>query len=607
MTTSPAPSSSSSPASPRFQVDGRQTLTLARRIIAYNPGLFAANLVLWASVYLTPALMAWLVSELFRRLEEVNVGPEAVLAGVWAALGAFALVRAARFGLFYAAFLKFIELLATTGALLRRNLLNYLLNAAGTRMLPDTPAEAVSRFRDDVDDVNAYIEAWVDGFGMALFALVSVGLMTRVDPLLTLLTVAPLFLMIVVVSRLSPRIRAYRRQMREATGRVTDFIGETFNAVGAVKLAGREEQMVAHLAGLGEIRQRAALRDVLLTELIRGVNSNMVFLATGLVLLLGARLVLGGKMVVADFVLFIGLLPRLTGTLGFFGDWIATHRRTGVSFERMGRLLSDAPPEEPTRHAPLGLRDDLPAPNLPPPTHTPLQTLEVRSLTAQYDGAGGVQDIDLMVRRGQFVVITGRIGSGKSTLVRAILGLMPHQQGEILWNGEAVSDPASFFVPPRSSYTAQLPGLFSESLRENVLSGADEAGLSRAVRLAQLETDLQQLGSGLDTPVGTRGVKLSGGQIQRTAVARMLARDADLLVFDDVSSALDARTESALWDGLSQELDATCLVVSHRRAALSRADWVVVLGTEGRVLDQGPLPDLLERSEEMQALWAEEE
>ncbi|MDO4263267.1 MAG: ABC transporter ATP-binding protein, partial [Deinococcus sp.] len=321
------------------------------------------------------------------------------------------------------------------------------------------------------------------------------------------------------------------------------------------------------------------------------------------------RLVVGGQMVVADFVLFIGLLPRLTGTLGFFGDWIATHRRTGVAFERMGRLLTDAPTDEPARHAPLGLRGELPPLSPQAALAEPLRELEVRGLSAQYgsetETSGGVQDVNLTVRRGQFVVVTGRIGSGKSTLVRALLGLLPHQRGEILWNGERVDDPASFFVPPRSSYTAQLPGLFSDTLRENVLSGSDEERLDRAVRLAQLDTDLAQLSAGLDTPVGARGVKLSGGQVQRTAVARMLARDADLLVFDDVSSALDARTESALWDALSRELDATCLVVSHRRAALSRADWVVVM-KEGRVLNQGPLPELLERSEEMAALWAEE-
>ena len=125
------------------------------------------------------------------------------------------------------------------------------------------------------------------------------------------------------------------------------------------------------------------------------------------------------------------------------------------------------------------------------------------------------------------------------------------------------------------------------------------------MRLAVLEPDVEQLGNGLDTPVGARGVKLSGGQVQRAAVARMLARDADLLVFDDVSSALDARTEAVLWDGLFAETDATCLVVSHRRAALTRADRILLM-EGGRITDEGTLAELLERSEEMRALWAED-
>jgi ATP-binding cassette subfamily B protein/ATP-binding cassette subfamily C protein len=203
------------------------------------------------------------------------------------------------------------------------------------------------------------------------------------------------------------------------------------------------------------------------------------------------------------------------------------------------------------------------------------------------------------------VVVTGRIGSGKSTLLRPLLGLIPAQSGTVEWNGEPVEDRATFLVPPRSAYTAQIPSLFSDPLRENVLSGSDEHRLGRAVRLAVLEPDLAQLPQGLDTPVGARGVKLSGGQMQRTAVARMLARDADLLVFDDVSSALDARTEAQLWDGLFTETDATCLVVSHRRAALSRADRILLM-QGGQIVDEGTLEELLGRSEEMRALWAEQ-
>ena len=594
------------------------TLALMRRLFAYDPGLFGLNLALWGAFHSAPALFSYAVSEIFTRLsgfEKLRIGGQSTggaLTAVWVMVGVFAAARLARYGVFQFAFRAFVRLWYILDALVRRNLLGYLLLAGGSRRLPDTPAEAISRFRDDVDDVAGYTEVWIDSAGFVLYTAVALTLMARVDTLITLVVCAPLLLMVLVVQRLSPTIRGYRRRMREATARVTDFVGETFAAVSAVKLSGREGDMVRHLGGLGETRRRSALRDVLLTELIKGVNSNMIAVATGLVLLLGASRFRTGGLSIGDFVLFAALLPRLTGSMGFFGDMIARHRRTGVSFERMHRLLQDAPLEKIVEHHPLHLNSSegevLPLP--PAPQAIALERLEVSGLSATYSNGRGVQEASFTLLRGEFVVVTGRIGSGKTTLLRSLLGLIPQTAGERHWNGELVADPASFFVPPRSAYTAQLPQLFSETLRENVLMGQEnersDERLARALKLAVMDTDLGQLGQGLDTPVGARGVKLSGGQVQRAAVARMLACDADLLVFDDVSSALDAATEAELWAGLfAERAGTTCLVVSHRRAALLRADRILLL-EHGRVTDSGKLGELLDRSAEMRALWAED-
>ncbi len=446
------------------------------------------------------------------------------------------------------------------------------------RLDPTPPGEVVSRAME-ADRFARYGDRWVDfvnGMGIAVVTAVVAG-----TPLAGAVLLAVMVASAGVSALGSPVAGRSAAEASAARARFGRSLVSALDSVRTVKLAAATPQVHAHLREVDDGRIDAAVREHRVQALLAGVPVVLVQMG---VVAAWAIYVAGGW----------GLATALLVSSAVNGfDW----------FGRVaGAVITEAPGTRAWQRATsrfAGGRDlmELPegldlvtgaSPQPAPVAVDRLDHLELTGLTAVHDdGTIGASDVDLVVRRGELVLLLGQIGSGKSSLLSALAGLVTHRGG-LSWNGTPVVDAESFLRPGRVAHVAQVPRVLSGTFADNIRLDHDRE-VDRSIADARLGRDVEDAG-GAHALVGHRGVRLSGGQVQRLALARALAADAELLVADDVSSALDATTEVELWDSLRAR-GSTVVGATTKRAALARADRVVVL-VEGRVAAQGPWPEL---------------
>jgi ATP-binding cassette subfamily B protein len=554
------------------------------RVAKFMPRRYVGGGTLWAVVAFMPLVPGLLLKAAFDQ-----IAPGRSASG--SALSFLAVLAAAQ--LLHAVFLfcaqvSWTRWWSTVTAWMRGNLLRAVVAGPGPPSLrmPGSPGEAIGRFRDDVDDIVWLADGWVDLAGAVILGVVGVGVMLSIDAFLTTLVVIPLVGVVFVTRWLGNRMRRIHQGLRQSGAAVTSFVADMFSNAQTLKTSGAEAKAIARFHALNLSRGSAAVRAEVTKTVIYTVGVGVADISTGLILLFVAAAMRRNDFTVGDLALFTSYASSMTFLPRRTGETIARARAAGVSTERLGRFVPEWGADGVFAPAEVNLTKPatLVRASVGVAERETFTGLRVRGLTASpAPGRRGIVDVDLDVAPGEFVVVTGVVGAGKSILLRALLGLTTIDAGTIGWNDEVVTDPGLELVPPRVAYVAQVPRLFSASLEDNVALGwsasPDEVGT--ALRLACLDDDIAVMPDGLRTLVGPRGMRLSGGQAQRTAIARALVRRPDLLVVDDLSSALDPQTESRLWDALA-DLPTAVVAVSHRPTVLERADRVVTL-REGRV------------------------
>jgi ATP-binding cassette, subfamily B, bacterial len=442
------------------------------------------------------------------------------------------------------------------------------------RLARTPPGEVVARSMD-ADRYARYADRWVDFVNGLIIASVTALLAgTWVAGAVLLAVMVASALASTLGRPIAGRSAAAASAARAGFGRA---LVSVLDCARTVKLAAAVPEVHAHLRHVDSGRVAAAVKEHRVQAFLDGVP--MVMVQCGVVTSWAIYFRGGWSLAIALLV---------ANAVGGF-DW----------FGRVaGMVVTEAPgtrawQQETSRFAGGADLMDLPArvdlvdgdaPEPDPVRRVPLERLELSGFSAIHDdGTIGVSNVDLTVEAGELVLLVGQVGSGKSSLLSALAGLIEHS-GVLLWNGREVTDPQAFLRPGQVAHVAQVPRVLSGSFSDNVLLGHRRA-FEDPVSAARLGRDIEEAG-GKDALVGHRGVRLSGGQVQRLALARALAADAEVLLADDVSSALDATTEIELWAAL-RERRTTVIAATAKRAALAQADRVVVL-VDGEVAATGP-------------------
>lgn len=469
----------------------------------------------------------------------------------------------------------------------RRNLFRYVLEKPGASPLPVSHGKLTNILRSDAAVPESLMWDIPYFLANAVFSLCGLVMLSAIDWTATAALFSPLLLTVAAMRWLKRRIAFHYDRQQLASDRFLGMLSDMFRHYEAIRINNAVNAFMIRLGAVAGERAEAGRRNAVFNTVLASVYDNIVNVGTALLLLTIGSKMRNGDFSVGSFTLFLYFLGYVSGSIRLLGTTAAGFRKTESALDRIRELLGDDHVHKLTADDSLYLKGQLPACDEVPVCREILRRIDVRGLGCTYAGTdSGIRDISFSLPRATFTVITGPLGSGKTTLLRAVLGLLPAYSGELVWNGRAVGNPARFFVPPVAGYVPQVPVLFGETLRDNILLGyPDDGRLGAALRVSVLEDDVRRFPGGADTPLGPNGAALSGGQRQRVAIARMAARQAQLWVLDDSSSALDAETEIRLWeriDALRRSEGITCLVVSTKPFALQYADQVIAL-RNGRI------------------------
>ena len=415
-------------------------------------------------------------------------------------------------------------------------------------------------------------------------------------------SIAPAYLMTIPLlgglsSVLSRKIKDVQKVILAETTALAGSTTESLRNIELVKSLGLAQQEIARLNATTAKILKLELKKVRYLRSLSFVQGTCVNLLRTSILFLMLYLIFTQRITVGQFFSLFIYSFFIFGPLQELGNVVNIYRETEVSLQNFEAILA-LPPEPRPEH---------------PVSITQLETLQFENVEFQHQSANkpALEGISFSVSRGETIAFVGPSGSGKTTLVKLLVGLYRPRAGHILYNGTPEDEIEIEAFRERIGFVTQDAQLFSGSIRENLLfvrPDATDQQCMDVLRQAAVESLLARADRGLDTVIGEGGVKVSGGEKQRLAIARALLRRPQLLVFDEATSSLDSLTEEDISQTIREVAvtkEAITILIAHRLSTVLHADRIYVL-ERGRIVEFGRHEELIEHRGLYYAMWRQQ-